>query len=120
MCALDVLRNDALDDDDVEPFAVELTVLFVGADLAEAAAATEREARGVEGKDPRHELPVAALAGGVDQRGEQQAADAAAARGSMEIDGELGDAGVARTRPVFAQTCPAHHRAVIVGNEQRK
>lgn len=47
----DVLGNQPLDDHDVEPAAVELGVLLVDADFAEAARAAERATRSIERKD---------------------------------------------------------------------
>jgi hypothetical protein len=75
-----VVGNQALDDHDVEPLAIEASVLFVDADVAEATAPTERQAGGVERKDARDQLPVAALAGRVDERLEEAPAQAAALR----------------------------------------
>ncbi|ODB37068.1 hypothetical protein A9L43_23410 [Pseudomonas mosselii] len=37
----------------------------------------------------------------------------------MQIDREVGDAGVARTRAVAAQVCPRHYRAVDLDDQHR-
>ncbi len=47
-----VLRNQALDDDDIHPLAVETRMLLVQTHLAEAARAAERATGRVERKDP--------------------------------------------------------------------
>jgi hypothetical protein len=48
-----------LDHDDVAPLAVELSMPMVQADLTEAEAAAERQARFVLGEDPADQLPEA-------------------------------------------------------------
>lgn len=57
-----------LDNDRIEPAAVELSVLLVNPDLSKAARPAERAAGGVRREDPRDELPKPALAGTLDER----------------------------------------------------
>src|SRR5687767_11080494 len=99
----EVFRNQPLDNHHIEPLAVELRVLFVDADFPKPAPCAERPAGGIGGKDPGDELPVAAVARGVDERRQQPAADAAAPGVAIEIDGELADARVTGPRPIAAQ-----------------
>src|ERR1700753_1524269 len=113
-----ILGDEALDDDDVEPAAVELAVFFVEADLAKTADAAEGAAGGVEGEDARDELPVAGLGGGGEDGLQELAAQPPTAESGVEIDGELGDAVVAGARAVGAQGAPAGDGAVDLGDEE--
>src|SRR5215204_239699 len=95
-----VFGNQTFHDDDVQPAAVELSVLFVHADLAESAGATQGATRRVEWKDARHQLPVAAVARDIDKSREQLTTKSTAAGITIEVDREFCDSPVARPRSV--------------------
>src|SRR5262249_11463107 len=115
-----VLHDQALHDHHIEPSPIETRVPFVDADFAESARAADGATRGVEREDARGELPVAAIARGVDQRGQQLPPEAAAARCAIEVDRKLRDARVARARTIAAQPRPAHQPIAVERDEDRK
>src|SRR5262245_22976029 len=97
--------QEAFDDHDIAPFAVELRVAAVDADGAEAAALVERQARGVLREDAGQKLPEAARRVGLDQRLEGGTPGAAAAHGGVDIDRMLGHAGIARPAAIRPGAC---------------
>ena len=60
--------EEALDDDAVHPTSVEPAMLLVHSHLSEAAGLAQSAAGGVEGEDPRDQLPEAQTLGFGDQR----------------------------------------------------
>ena len=92
----------------------------VGADLAEAERAAEREARLVLRKDARDELPQAAARALVDQRVERDAAEAAAARHPRDVDREFAHPRVRGALAVMVRNRPGDHLAVFLGDDERQ
>src|SRR5204862_6881543 len=88
------VTDQALDDDDVLPLAVEATVAPVDADLPPAARSNQRDARFVRGEDLPDQLVAAAALGLSRQRVEQGGADPASASFRVDVEGHLGHAGV--------------------------
>src|SRR5688500_2961334 len=119
MSLRDVLRNQPFHDHDVTPLAVQSAVLFVDTHLTESARPAERTAAGVRWKDPRDQLPVSALPGHVDERGQQLPAQPPTASPPIEIDRELSDAGIAGPRSIGAQAGPSEHGILLRDHEER-
>ncbi|ANC84161.1 hypothetical protein KKK_25390 [Pseudomonas putida B6-2] len=94
-------------------------MLLIDANRPETAGLTEREARLVEGENAGEDFPEAACLSLTEQCLEQRLADATSADVTAQIDREVGDAGVARTRTVAAQVCPRHYRAVDLDDQHR-
>jgi len=98
---------------------VEAALLAIDADLAEAEAAVEGHAGGVEGEGGEDELVVAEAAGLGDEGAQEGAADAAAAGGALDVDGEVGDEAVGGARVEGVEGAPADDLAPAFGDEDR-
>ncbi|AIN61093.1 hypothetical protein O165_023320 [Pseudomonas soli] len=94
-------------------------MLLIDANRPEAAGLAEREARLVEGKNAGEDFPETTFLCLTEQCFEQRLADATSADVTVQIDREVGDADVARTRAVAAQVCPRHYRAVDLNDQHR-
>src|SRR5437763_1991387 len=80
-----------LHQDDVDPFAIQHSLLAIDPDRAETAAFIEGATGSVIGKGREHQLVIAERASARDQGLEQGAADTAAARGALDIEREIPD-----------------------------
>src|SRR5262245_28102777 len=69
--SLHVFREQALDDDDVGPTPVALSVFFVNADFAKSESSTQRSTGGVGCEDARQHFHEASPARVVDQMRQQ-------------------------------------------------
>src|SRR6266566_301783 len=113
------LADESLDDDGVAPLAVEPAVSSVRADLAEADLREELAARLVLGEDAREELPYPAAFTFADERVHRGAARSGPPRLARDIDGELGNTGVARPRSVLARGRPRDHAPLALDDDGR-
>src|SRR4051794_18157507 len=115
------VAEQALDDHDVAPLAVEARVPAVDADLAEAERGAEREARLVLREDAADELPEAAPLRLLDQAAEQDPAYATAAALARDVDREVGNARVGRARRTVRRRRrpPGDGPVVRLGDDER-
>ena len=77
----------------------------------------ERKARGVLREHARLDRPDPAGLGARDQGLHERATDSATARALRDVDGALGDPGVARARRRRSESDPAHDAAVLDSDE---
>src|SRR5262249_36443162 len=117
---LSVARSkQSLDDDDISPFAIELRVPLIDADLAKSKRNQEPPARGVFNEDARKQLPKTHLLRGLHQGFERHPAGAASAVLARDVDGELGDSGVALARAVGRSWCEGDHPSGLFHHHDR-
>ena len=104
----------------VPPGLAELAQALARADDAEAAALVQRDARRVLGEDPRLQRPDAAALGALDERAQQAASDALAARllgdvdrlpGHPPVDGTSPRTGASAAQPTTTPSASAHQPA---------
>src|SRR5438132_10864834 len=111
--------EELLHDDRVHPAAVDLALLPVHADRAEAGRLVEPEPRRVPGQGGEHQLVIAVPAGELDEPGEELAADALAAPAALDVDREVGDEAVAGPRAERVEAPPGDDLAVLLGHDDR-
>src|SRR2546422_1678303 len=103
-----------LHDDRVHPLAVELPLLAVGPDRAEAELLVEGHAAGVEGEGGEYELVEAVLAAELDQLLEQHATGARAASAALDVHGDVGDEAIGLASVEDVEARPAGDLAVVI------
>lgn len=95
-------------------------MLFVDPDLAEAAPAAERAARGVERKGPGDEFPVAPFARRAHEGLQQLPPEASTPADSVEVNRKFGDPGVTRACPVGTRPRPSDDPATVFDDGYRE
>src|SRR5262249_11836770 len=107
-CAERSDREQLLHHDRVHPLAVELSLLAVDADRAEAGLRVESHAGSVAGKRRQHELVLAVRAAELGQLLEQHASDALAAPAALDVHGDVRYEAIGLARVEHVEARPAH------------
>src|SRR2546427_452993 len=113
------VSEELLHDDRVRPAAVDLALLPVHADRAEAERLIEPEPRRVPRQGGEGHLVVTVVAGQGDQPGHELVADPLAAPAALDVNREVGDEAVAGPRAERVETGPADDLAVLLGHDHR-
>src|SRR5436190_16783498 len=115
------VAEQALDDEDVLPLALQPAMAAMDSDLAPAARLDEGDARRVGGEDLADELVIAAVLGCFCDRIHQGAADTGAARGAIDVQGRLADSGVIVARVVVRSDLYEREQdTVALGHERQR
>src|SRR5262249_55542122 len=105
--------------DDVNPLAVQLTLLAIHAHLDETQAAVERDTGRIEWNRRDHELVVVELAGPRDQRLQQAVTHAPPAPFAPDVHREVRDVVIRGARVERVQAAPADDPAVDLRDDDR-
>src|SRR5437764_2897134 len=104
-------------DEDVDPTAVELSLLVVDADACEAGACVQRGTGIIVIERGEDHLMVAGRSREIDQAVEQLPPNPFATPASLDVDGEIADVVVRLARIEAVQAGPTDNSAIRVGND---
>ena len=107
-----------LHDHAVAPLAIQTGVPEADPDFAEPQTLVESPARGIPGKEARHEFPEPARPTRANQAVKRHRSNPKSPGIMADIDRELSDPAVPRARTVRADTRPGHHQPVSFHNDR--
>ena len=103
-----ILRNLSFNDDRIQPFPIEFSMLFVYSYFTKSAALAQITACNVEEKYSRNEFPISKSASFFNEGYHQPLADSSAPERFLDVNGKFANAGIARSRTVGRNRSPAY------------